>query len=101
MLHHIYKHILCLSCHGSVRFFVERMEDVDIFRLQTVFVIQGLVTCSWGVAVIKDIAHLVRITSVSHPQFSPLLQVLCPPPAHLQSTPNIGNQQHYTLTGGP
>lgn len=72
-----------------------------VFRLQTVFVIQGLVTCSWGVAVIKDIAHLVRITSVLHPQFSPLLKVLCPPPPHLHSTSNIGNQQHYTLTGGP
>lgn len=81
--------------------FVERMEDMDIFRLQTAFVIQGLVTCSWGVAVIKDIAHLARITSVSHPQFSQLLQVLCPPRAHLQSTSNMGNQQHYPLAGGP
>lgn len=69
MLHHIYKNMLCFLCLVSV--FVERMEDVDIFRLQTVFVIQGLVTCSWGAAVIKDIAHLVRIMSVSHPQFSP------------------------------
>lgn len=72
-----------------------------VFRLHTVFVILGLVTYSWGVAVIKDIAHLVRITSVIHPQFSPLLKVLCPPPAHLHSTSNVGNQQHYTLTGGP
>lgn len=40
-------------------FFVERMEDVDIFRLQTKLVIQGLITCSGGVAVIKDIAHSV------------------------------------------
>lgn len=48
-----------------VSVFVERMEDMDIFRLQTIFVIQGLVTCSWDVKVIKDIAHLVGITSVS------------------------------------
>ena len=67
--------------------FVERMEDMDIFGLQTVFVIQGIVTYSWGGAVMKDIAQLVRITSVSHPQRPSLsLQVLCPPPTHLHST---------------
>lgn len=54
-------------CYTVASVFVERMEDMDIFRLQTIFVIQGLVTYSWGVAVIKDIAHLVRITSVSRP----------------------------------
>lgn len=60
MLHYVHSVSYVMVC-------VERMEDVDIFRLQTVFVIQGLVTDSWGVAVIKDIAHLVRITSVSQP----------------------------------
>lgn len=84
--------------------FVERMEDMDIFRLQTVFVIQGLVTCSWGVAVMKDIAQLVRITSVSHLQRPPSPPSVPPRSfVHLQLiyTQPLGNQQHYILTWGP
>lgn len=60
----ISKSRFCIFIVIVLSVFVERMEDMDIFRLQTAFVIQGLVTCSWGVAVIKDIAHLVRITSL-------------------------------------
>lgn len=37
-------HIFYVSYVASV--FVERMEDVDIFRLQTVFVIQLMGCCS-------------------------------------------------------
>lgn len=78
-----------------------KMEDMDISVLGQENLRSGIRIVLWGVAVINSIAYLVRITPVSRRQPSTLVQVLCPPLAHLHSTSNMGNQQLYTLTGAP